>query len=97
MPESKTAARRPRTTERRIAFLSAQYFSEELGPDGVRRQTVRTGVRGEVVTLPLTEASRLDALGALAPEGATVEDIQRDLDSTYEAYQSARRNAPEGV
>ena len=95
MPEPKTAARRPRTVERRVAFLSVQFFSDELTPDGSRRETVRSATRGQLITLPVTEASRLDALGALAPEGATVQDIEDDLAAAYAAYQAARQTVPD--
>lgn len=96
MPE-KTTARRARTVERRIQHLSVQFFSEELGVDGRRQQVVRTAVRGDLISLPLTEAARLDALGSLAPEGATVADVEADIAAAYSVYQASRRGVPADV
>jgi len=73
------------------------YASEELRVDGTRQTTMRTAKRGEIATFSVGEAARLDALGALAPPGATAADIERDLESTREAYYSARRTVPEGA
>lgn len=88
-------APKPRTTERRVAFLFATYHAEEFTPEGMRREVIRTARRGELVTLPLTEAARLDVLGALAPPGATVADIEADLKATRQAYLEARQQVPD--
>lgn len=93
MPE--TTTHRPRTTERRVAHLRILYQSKELGPDGSYVEYLRSAQRGDLVTLSLVEAARLDALGSLAPVGYTTEQIDADVEAMYSAYQSARRGVPE--
>jgi len=92
-----TTAKKPRTVERRVAFLFATFRSIELTPDGTYGEFFRTARRGELVTLDVTEAARLDSLGALGPAGCTVQDIEADIAASYQVYQNSRRNAPEGV
>src|ERR1700733_13411845 len=92
MPDTGTT-RRPRAVERRISSLFAQFKSVELDANGQRVDVVRTARRGELVTLGVTEAARLDALGALAPEGHTPEMIQAALAANYDACAAARRQA----
>jgi hypothetical protein len=89
MPE--TLKRPPRTVERRVSAILVQYFSRELDGEGREVEMARTARRGELATFSVQEAARLDALGALAPEGHTVEMIKRDIEATYEAWAATRR------
>ena len=92
MPEQ-TITRRPRTIERRVAHLFCQFVSTEIDVHGRVVEVARTARRGELTSFSATEAARLDALGALAPEGHTPEMIEADIAATYQAYADARRQA----
>jgi hypothetical protein len=94
-----TATRRRRTVERRIQGVIVIYFSEELNTKGERVEISKVARQGQLVTLSARECARLDALGVLAPAGATVEDLQANTEAVYEEYRNARQSVagmPEG-
>jgi len=94
MPDMQTA-RRPRTVERRVQHLFVQHRAVQLDFKGNEVEVLLTAQRGELSTFTLSEAARLDSLGALAPDGHTVEMIRADIDRTYQAYLSQRRQMPD--
>lgn len=85
--------RRTKMIERRVSALYVLFKSLERNASGETVEVVRTADRGELVSLPLAEAARLDGLGALAPEGWTAQDIQDDLKRLHAEYTSGRQRA----
>lgn len=83
--------RKPRTVERRVQHLFVQHRATKLDYKGGEVEVLLTTKRGELATFTLPEAARLDALGALAPEGHTAEMIAQDIARNYEAYTTARQ------
>jgi hypothetical protein len=75
--------------------VAAGYHRRTAKPDGSVVMTEEWGMRGEEILLDPEEEARLDHAGTLAPAGATVEDIAREIQLRYEAFQTARRNMPE--
>jgi hypothetical protein len=57
---------------------------------------VRYAALGDSVLLDPQEEARLDAAGALAPIGATREQVMHAVDQQREEYEAARRQLPEG-
>jgi hypothetical protein len=87
---SDSVTRVPRTVERRVAMVMVQYLSPEVDVNGQRIERLRTAYRGELATLTVSEAARIDALGGLAPEGHTAEMITADLQAVHAAYAAER-------
>ena len=83
---------RRRQVERRVSAVVILYNAELTDPDGKRVEVTRNASRGALVTLTPREAARLDALGMLAPVGATIADVESDAEIVLEAYRAARQS-----
>jgi hypothetical protein len=92
MPPS--TSRKPRTIERRVRGLFIEYLVPSRRADGTTQDVVQRAGQGELVALTPVQCALFDALGMLAAPGATVEDIERELDAAYSEYHSARRALP---
>jgi hypothetical protein len=89
MPPS--TSKKPRTVERRVRGLFIVYTVPSRGVDGSMSTAEKRAEQGELVALTPIQAAHFDSLGMLAAPGATVEDIERELDASYSEYHSARQ------
>jgi hypothetical protein len=87
-PASRVATRRVRS------FNGAGYKKRVIGPMGQIVEVIEFAEFGEEITAPVIEILRLDHGGALAPPGATVEDIERERDEKIARYRAARSMMP---
>ncbi|MEA2385536.1 MAG: hypothetical protein QOH72_5507 [Solirubrobacteraceae bacterium] len=62
-----------------VAAVGAVVNSVMTDETGAERNVSRAYARGETAVLSPAEEARLDALGVLAPEGWTAEQVQRDV------------------
>ena len=93
-PRKQTAASTtPKSFERRIQLGGGAGFTRRVpGPDGRLVEVTEQAAFGDLVVLDALEQMRLDSLGALAPAGATREDVQAEFDQRVAAYRGARSN-----
>jgi hypothetical protein len=87
----KPAPAASKATARRVRLLSATYASRQPGPDGKVVEVLAHGNFGDEIVLDPREEMRLDSLGALAPPGATLADVESERARRIEAYRSARK------
>jgi hypothetical protein len=78
--------------ERRVRHIGAGFFAHATDENGQVKLVQQHARRGEAISLTPVEEARLDALGALAPAGASADDIKREIEQTLAAYQAARSN-----
>lgn len=90
-PKQPTAAPASKTFKRRVQIVSAGYIVKVPGPTGALVELQAEAAFGEEVVLDAQEQMRLDSLAALAPPGATREDVQSAFDDRVESYRAARR------
>ncbi|MEA2199452.1 MAG: hypothetical protein QOI89_48 [Solirubrobacteraceae bacterium] len=84
-PASKLSLRRVRSGG------GAGYTTRGTRPDGSPTEITEYAGFGDEIAVSAQELARLDALGALAPEGATREDVEEEQRLREEAYRAARR------
>jgi hypothetical protein len=88
---AETEIKREPTTRRVVGVLSAIYYRQIEDP--LTGKTIRGPVvaqHGEEIDLVGSEERRLEANGALLPEGAKSEDAQRHHDARLDAYRAER-------
>lgn len=103
MPPSKAAAKPTAETpanaithpaaqlsERRVRHMGAGYFAHSTDVEGKVVLVQQHALRGEAIMLTPIEESRLDCLNALAPPGATADDVADEIQKTEDAYKAAR-------
>ena len=80
----KDQAQDEKRVDRVVAHLSIRW--QEGGIQG----PIFTARRDEEVSLPVSEAERLEALGAVLPEGGTPEDSAEQRAAALDAYRATR-------
>jgi hypothetical protein len=82
--------------ERRVSAVGCVYKTRIRLPGGQVAEVQHTANRGELIRVTGAEAARLDAQGALAPEGWTAEQVDDAVQKRIADYQGQRRElAPE--
>jgi hypothetical protein len=61
------------------------------GPDGRIAQVTRWAHKGDEIEADAQSIMLLDCQGALAPPGASREDVEREAQAMVEEYRAARR------
>lgn len=92
-----TPAKRPVSVARRVQMIIVLFESSELDAKGERVAVQKSAKRGEMITLSPREEARLDSLCALAPPGATIEEMDADSEAVLDAYRDARRAVSAGA
>jgi hypothetical protein len=97
MPSAAKSASASAVTLRRCRLgVGMGYTTRAITDDGRVVEAVNFVGFGQEAHLSPREAARLDALGALAPAGASREDCEREHEQRVEAYQALRRQMPVG-
>jgi hypothetical protein len=82
--------------ERRVSAVGAIYKTRIRLPGGQVAEVQHSANRGDLIRLTGAECARLDAIGCLAPEGWSAEQVADAVDQRISDYQNARRElAPE--
>jgi hypothetical protein len=85
-----------KTFRRRVRTVGLTYAVSRPTTDGPVERVFEDAYFGDEVELSAMEAMRLDSSGALAPPGATREDVIAERDAKIQAYRAARSVLPEG-
>lgn len=79
------------STTRIVRVLTATYFTQGIDP--ISGQTVRyvlDAPRGAEIEVPVSEAKRLESIGAVLPEGATSDDAFEHQAALLDHYRGQR-------
>ncbi len=92
-----TGARRARTVERMVAIQIVLYTARQLDAQGRVVEVGKVAARGDTVTLDARELARLESLGALAPSGWSIEQLDASDEAVHGAYVAARQAIVQGA
>ncbi len=86
-----------RTYERLARFNSSGYVQRARATDGSIGERPMFARLGEPIICDARELARLESLGAVAPEGWTLDDLKLERQQISAAYRAARQHHSIGV
>jgi hypothetical protein len=75
---------------RRVSAAGVTYPLRTIGPDGRPAEVMRFAAQGEEFTASAAAILDLDCVGSLAPPGATLEDVEREVQAKIARYRAQR-------
>ncbi len=79
----------------RVLAYGGEWNSRERGADGAVTVVQHVGKTGDSIVVDPVEEQRLEAIGALAPIGATAADVEREAQARIDQYAAGRRTLPD--